>query len=466
MPRVTAVQFLTEDSLTKERSENRVGYCRRAIPPELKDGVSRARVMNSNKLSRRGFILKLGTWAGGVSAGLFAPNVFAARSGKLIGAKVSGSGDTLTVALQLDEPVKHKVFTLDAPDRVVVDLLDTRMDANLNSGLKQSPITAIRYAERDGGVRVVLELAETMTAKAQMQAVGSQNVLNITLTGSGKARSSDKKPEKPADKKPESAPKSADKPSKSEKSRHEEERPEPTPAGKRSFIVVIDPGHGGKDPGAIGRNGTREKDVVLEVARKLKARLNREKGIKALLTRESDVFIPLLDRINIAHRNKADLFISVHADASPNSLVNGSTVYILSENGASSEAARLLAESENSYDVRFGGVSINDTSNRIASVLLDLSQNAMTERSLSLANGVLSELSKVNNPLRNKVESAGFVVLKSPDIPSMLVETAFLSNPAEEKRLRTAEYQQKLANAMFKGIKRYQVAYLGGLRNA
>jgi N-acetylmuramoyl-L-alanine amidase len=183
--------------------------------------------------------------------------------------------------------------------------------------------------------------------------------------------------------------------------------------------------------------------------------------MKAILTRNSDTFIPLRDRMDIAHRYGASLFISIHADANPNNQVSGSSVYILSDTGASSEAARLLAESENSYDLKFGEHNITETNSRLASVLLDLSQNAMMERSLHVANGVLAELAKVNNPLRSRVESAQFVVLRSPDIPSMLVETAFISNPLEEKRLRTADYQQKLASAMFRGVKRYQLAYAG-----
>ena len=404
--------------------------------------------MSRNTLTRRGFMVSLGAWAGGIATGLLSSPLLAARSGRLLGASVAGSAKQLTVALQLDEPVAYKVFTLNEPDRVVIDLQDTRLATQLNAiSLSQDPVASVRYATRDNGsIRLVLELANAVTVKSAMKSKGSQNVLEIVLTSSGTPKRKSK---------PESQP---------EKSRSEPSSSEPA---KNKFIVMIDPGHGGKDPGATGKNGTREKDVVLEVARKLKARLNRDKGVKAMLTRESDTFIPLLERINIAHRNKADLFVSIHADASPNAQLNGSTVYILSETGASSEAARLLAESENAYDVKFGGMRINGASNPLASVLIDLSQNAMAERSLSLAKGVLTELSKVNDPLRKRVESAGFVVLKSPDIPSMLVETAFISNPAEEKRLRTAEYQQKIANAMYKGIKRYQVAYAdNNVRNA
>lgn len=419
--------------------------------------------MNANKLSRRNFIVKLGALAGAVASGFHAQTTAAAeaRAGQLTGANLTGGSDKLTFSLQLDEPVDYKVFTLDSPDRVVIDLLNTSMAGRLKQGAHdRPPLKAIRYAARDDGrLRVVLDMQEQVSVKAAMQADGSSNVLNVTLIPTGKGNS-----KKPAEPEPQAKPAPQDKPSqkklREDKPASEpEQRPVTSEPSRGKFIVVIDPGHGGKDPGAVGPNGTREKDVVLQVARKLKTRIDKEKGMAAILTRDSDTFLPLRERMELAHQHKADLFISVHADANPSSRVNGSSVYILSEKGASSEAARLLAESENSYEVKFGGRSLSNTSDRIASVLLDLSQNAMIDRSLSLAKGVLNELAKVNDPLRNRVESARFVVLRSPDIPSMLVETAFISNPSEEKRLRTADYQHKLAAAMFKGVKRYQIAY-------
>ena len=402
--------------------------------------------MNTQKLSRRNFILKVSALAGAIASGFQAPLALAAeaRAGRLTGASLSGNPDNLVFSLKVDEPIDYKVFTLDSPDRVVIDLINTSMAGKLKQGAHdRAPVTKIRYATRDDGrLRVVLDVNAPVSVKASLKVDGSSNILTVTMTPTGKA-------EKPAEKKT----------AKKQKTSSEPERPVTSEPSKGKFIVVIDPGHGGKDPGAVGANGTREKDVVLEVARKLKARINRETGMKAVLTRDSDKFIPLRTRMDIAHQHKADLFISVHADANPSSRVSGSSVYILSENGASSEAARLIAESENSYELKFGGGNLNNTSNRIASVLLDLSQNAMIDRSLSLAKSVLGEISKVNDPLRNRVESARFVVLRSPDIPSMLVETAFISNPTEEKRLRTANYQQQLASAMFQGVKRYQIAY-------
>ncbi len=410
--------------------------------------------MNSNNLTRRGFIIKVGAVVGTIAAGFAASGVFAEpKENQLVGASLEGNGVKLTFSLLLDAPAKYKVFTLQAPDRVVVDLLNTRIQGKLKQGTHdRPPIQAIRYSERDDGrLRVVLELSQAVEVKTALQNKGGQNALSIVLTPVGKKTTG-------ADKE---KPRQTEKPAR--KVSHEEDTNKPVTRQpvRDKFIVVIDPGHGGKDPGAIGPTGTMEKDVVLEVARKLKTRINRERGMKAILTRDADVFIPLRTRMDIAHQHKADLFISIHADATTNTKIGGSSVYILSETGASSEAARLLAESENSYELRFGDRSLTDTNARIASVLLDLSQNAMMDRSLNLANGVLTELAKVDSPLRRQVESAQFVVLKSPDIPSMLVETAFISNPSEEKRLRTAQYQQKLASAMFKGVKRYQIAYTG-----
>lgn len=423
--------------------------------------------MDSKNVTRRHFLLKVGTLASAVASGWIVPNsLLAAPKGRLTGARLEGNTAEVTFSLLLDEPIEHKVFTLNNPERVVIDLLDTRLSGQLKQGAHdRPPITGIRYAERpEGHLRVVLDVSQSVSIKTTMQTEGSKNVLNVNLmpANGGNFASPTAPPAAPiAEEKPKEQP-PAKQPAVEKK-----EKPVTNDPPRSKFIVVIDPGHGGKDPGAIGGNGTQEKDVVLEVARKLKARINKEKGMSAVLTRDSDTFIPLRQRMEFAHQQKADLFISVHADANPNAKVNGSSVYILSETGASSEAARLLAESENAYDIKFGELSLNDANNHLASVLLDLSQSAMMERSLNLAKGVLAELTKVNNPLRRQVESARFMVLRSPDIPSMLVETAFISNPAEERRLRTAEYQQKLATAMFKGVKRYQVAYASaGNRNA
>jgi N-acetylmuramoyl-L-alanine amidase len=222
----------------------------------------------------------------------------------------------------------------------------------------------------------------------------------------------------------------------------------------RDVIVAIDAGHGGVDPGAIGKHGVREKDVTLAIARRLKQRIDAIPGMRAVLTRDADVFLPLRERIKRARAQQADMFISVHADAHHDRSIAGSSVYVLSARGASDEAARWLAERENAADL-VGGVKLDDKDDVLASVLLDLSQGASMSASIEAASLVLRELDRVGNVRRPAVQHAGFVVLKSPDIPSMLVETAFISNPTEERRLISESHQQKLADAIQAGVVRY-----------
>ncbi len=228
---------------------------------------------------------------------------------------------------------------------------------------------------------------------------------------------------------------------------------EPPPVA-RLVTVVIDPGHGGEDPGAIGRRGTYEKDVTLSVARHLKAKIDAEPNMRSLLTRDADFFIPLQQRVAKARRVRADLFVSIHADAFIKSTARGSSVFVLSENGATSSAARWLAQRENAADL-IGGVNLDVKDPHLARTLLDLSQTATINDSLKLGKSVLAELGNINTLHKAHVEQAGFAVLKAPDIPSILVETAFISNPDEEKRLTNEAYQDKMAEAILRGIKRY-----------
>jgi N-acetylmuramoyl-L-alanine amidase len=223
---------------------------------------------------------------------------------------------------------------------------------------------------------------------------------------------------------------------------------------RRPLIVMLDPGHGGEDPGAIGRRGTCEKDIVLAIARKLKRRIDREPSVRALMTRDDDYFVPLRERVAKARAVKADLFISIHADAFGNRDVRGSSVFALSDRGATSAAARWLAQSENRADL-IGGVNLDIGDPILARTLLDLSQSASLADSLRLGRFMLDELGEVNALHKNYVEQAGFAVLKAPDVPSILIETAFISNPDEEKRLRDERYQHKLAESMLGGIRRY-----------
>jgi N-acetylmuramoyl-L-alanine amidase len=240
-------------------------------------------------------------------------------------------------------------------------------------------------------------------------------------------------------------------------------RPDPAPAARtdRLIIVALDPGHGGEDPGAIGPAGTREKDVVLQVARRLQARINGASvggnPMRAFLTRDGDFFVPLHVRVQKARRVQADLFVSIHADAFFTPTARGASVFALSDSGASSAAARWMAEKENQAD-RIGGVNVKTQDAGVARVLLDMSTTAQIRDSLRLGGALLGEIGQVGRLHKPRVEQAGFAVLKAPDIPSVLVETAFISNPQEEQRLRTDDYQEQLADALMRGILQYFAA--------
>ena len=226
------------------------------------------------------------------------------------------------------------------------------------------------------------------------------------------------------------------------------------PVVSRLVTIALDPGHGGEDPGAIGKRGTQEKDVVLAIAQRLKGLLDQEPNMRAYLTRDGDYFVPLHVRVQRARRVQADLFVSIHADAWVSPTAKGSSVYALSEKGASSSAARWMANKENSADL-IGGLNIRHKDPSVAEVLLDMSTTAQINDSLKLGRAVLQEIGGINGLHKPRVEQAGFAVLKAPDIPSILVETAFISNPQEEERLRDEAYQQQMAEALIAGIRRY-----------
>ncbi len=233
------------------------------------------------------------------------------------------------------------------------------------------------------------------------------------------------------------------------------------PVVDRMVTITLDPGHGGEDPGAIGRGGTYEKNVTLQVARRLKARIDAEPNMRAVLTRDSDFFVPLHMRVQKARRVQADLFLSIHADAWIKPDARGSSVFVLSEKGASSSLARMMAQRENDADL-VGGVNFGAKDPFLARTLLDLSQTATINDSLKLGKYLLGELGSINTLHKNSVEQAGFAVLKAPDIPSALIETAFISNPEEERRLNDDAYQDKLADAMIRGIRRYFIKHPPG----
>lgn len=226
------------------------------------------------------------------------------------------------------------------------------------------------------------------------------------------------------------------------------------PSRQGPILIALDPGHGGEDPGAIGRGGTREKDVVLSIAKRLKKLIDAQPNMRAYLTRDNDYFVPLHVRVQKARRVKADLFISIHADAWTKPSARGSSVFALSQNGATSAAARYMAQRENEADL-IGGVNLGSHNKQVAQVLLDLSTSAQINDSVRVGSRVLGEIGKINRLHKNRVEQAGFAVLKAPDIPSILVETAFISNPEEERLLRSPAHQAKIAQAVLSGINSY-----------
>ena len=352
-----------------------------------------------------------------------------AAGSKIKDVRIADRGHSTRVVFDLTSPVKHKVFVLKHPHRVVLDV--ERCDANGKLGSIQDSSTLlrnVRYAQKaPGELRVVFDLRAAVTPRSWLlrpaAGKGHRLVLDLVSTSSGHRV------------KPVLAVPNA-------------------PLRKRDIVIAIDAGHGGKDPGAIGRGGTYEKTIVLSIAKRLKKLVDREKGMRGVLIRDRDTYIPLRERIRRASRKHADIFISIHADAAVNRNARGSSVYVLSQHGATSEAARILAKRENAVDM-IGGVSLEDKDPVLQSVLVDLSQTATIDASIDLAEDILSELKLIGNILRDRVEQAGFAVLKSPDIPSVLVETAFISNPQEERRLRNGKHQDKLARAILKGIKRY-----------
>lgn len=354
---------------------------------------------------------------------------------------------TLEYSASLGQPLKFTHLLLKDPDRLVVDIEGVEFNSVLASLpgkiLESDPqIRLIRAGRfKPDVVRLVIELkGEVKPQIFSLKPVGEYGhrlVLDLYPA----------EPPDPLmallDKHPESAPlRPAQKP------------PADAPDIQRLVTVVIDPGHGGEDPGAIGRGGSYEKHVTLAISRRLKAKIDAEPNMRAILTRDGDYFIPLNQRVAKARRVRADLFVSVHADAFIKPTARGSSVFVLSENGASSSAARWLANRENSADL-VGGVNFGVKDPHLARTLLDLSQTATLNDSLKLGRAVLGEVGNINTLHGGRVEQANFAVLKAPDIPSILVETAFISNPEEEKRLIDDAYQDKMADALVAGIRRY-----------
>jgi N-acetylmuramoyl-L-alanine amidase len=340
--------------------------------------------------------------------------------------------DRTRIVFDVNGPLEHTLFVLSNPARVVVDLRDTKLASTVDRPTDADKLLQrIRHAARNHrDLRVVFDLRKPVRPRSFLLKPNKQYGyrLVVDLYDRGDAKQDLKESIK------RSAPQN--------------------PKRLRDLIIAIDAGHGGEDPGTIGRKGTREKDVVFAIAKALEKELKGERGMRPVLVRRGDYYVGLRKRMKIARENRADLFVSVHADSFKDPRVRGSSVYVLSRNGASSEAARWLAEQENAADL-VGGVSLDDKDDLLASVLLDLSQTATLSASTDVGTSILKQLGTLGKTHKRRVQRAGFMVLKSPDIPSILVETAFLSNPKEEKRLKNRAHQRRLAKAMVAGVRSY-----------
>jgi N-acetylmuramoyl-L-alanine amidase len=422
-----------------------------------------------------------------------------ARAAELHAVRVSTSATGTRAELQLDGPVRYQLIPLSGPDRLVVDLPGVDLPRGMalpaaagvvrgvRSGHPVPGTTRIvfdlgdkvaalqpRLEQGPGGTRLVLEWPGDGPAPAAPAAPAATDPLAI-LTAAGTAAHAAGGPSATGVATPAVAPPPV--PATTQPFAQAAASVQPAPvqaaparepagqapvktvddiarrAGLRPLVIAIDAGHGGQDPGARGANGSREKDITLKVARELARQVNATPGLKAYLTRDADFFIPLKRRYQLAREHKADLFVSIHADAFTSPTARGSSVFVLSQRGASSQAARWLADQENAADLV--GVKLQDKSDTLASVLLDLSQSATMKASEDMAGQVLDGLKRLGKTHKSSVERANFVVLRSPDVPSMLVETAFISNPDEERALNDPKHQSQLAHAILDGVTSY-----------
>ena len=391
---------------------------------------------------------------------------------RIAAVRVWPAQDYTRITIEASRPIRHELLLVKNPERLVLDLEDVDyasvqreiVDKILPSDPYIGQIRAGRY--KPGVVRLVLDLkTEVRPQIFTLKPVGEYGhrlVLDVyPLVPIDPLMALLQKPElkteagtADAQAAAAEAPVQAASEDKSEHPARSEREVKTKPVVARMVTIVVDAGHGGEDPGARGRHGSREKNVTLIIARKLKTIIDAEPNMRAVLTRNGDYFIPLQVRVQKARRVHADLFVSVHADAFVKPHARGSSVFALSERGATSTAAKWLAKRENDADL-IGGVNLDVKDRYLAMTLADLSLTAQINDSLKLGKAVLSELSDVNTLHKGEVEQAGFAVLKAPDIPSILVETAFISNPQEERKLNDEAYQEKMAQAIFKGIKRY-----------
>lgn len=339
--------------------------------------------------------------------------------------------DHSRVVFDLDGPVAHEVMSLSNPQRLVVDIKSAKLSADAsNLNFANSPVVKLRHAvKKNGDLRVVFDLNKPIKARSFLlpSGAGLRDRLVVDFVDQDQT-------------KPESS-----KPVVRKSVEH---------TSQRDVVIAIDAGHGGEDPGAIGPGRVKEKDVVYKIAKRLKAQFEKKKGYRVVMIRDGDYYVGLAKRRNLARRAQADFFVSIHADAFKDSRANGSSVYALSQRGATSASARILAQRENNADL-VGGVKLSNKDKVLAGVLTDLSMTATLDVSLSVGAQMLGEMKDISRLHSRRVEQAGFAVLKSPDIPSLLVETGFISNPGEARKLKSSRYQQQMAMAVYEGIDRY-----------
>jgi N-acetylmuramoyl-L-alanine amidase len=424
--------------------------------------------MSSRPPARRRTFLKAGAT---LLLSVLAPA--AANAMQILAVRVWPAADYTRVTLENDEELKATYFLVKDPNRMVVEIEGLILNSTLKDIVAKIQtndpyIKQVRVGQnRPKVVRLVFDLKEEINPQVfSLKPIGDyqhrlvfdlypakpvdpitaliekgewqkDDALTAAMSGNSKGENTDSKADN--------------------KTENKSEQKTDKPAGNqqiRMITIALDPGHGGEDPGAIGRAGSREKDVVLAIARRLKQKLEQEDNMRVMLTRDGDFFVPLQTRVKKARGVQADLFVSIHADAFIEPRARGSSVFVLSEKGATSTAARWLAKKENDADL-IGGINLKDQNKQLAGVLLDLSTTAQINDSMKVGKVVLKEIAGVNRLHKPAVEQAGFAVLKAPDIPSILIESAFISNPEEEARLSDEGYQDELAEAIVRGIKKY-----------
>jgi N-acetylmuramoyl-L-alanine amidase len=409
---------------------------------------------------------------GGLLLSVLAP--MRARAAQILGVRVWPAEEYTRVTLENDSDLKTSHFLVKNPERMVVDIEGIDLNPALKGLVaKVQPndpyIRQVRVGQnRPNVVRLVFDLKEEVRPQVfvlppvgayQHRLIFDLYPVNPPDPIAALIQKGDWMKELPPDIAAQAEGKSPDPGAARRNDNPQTAKTAPgdsevQPKVNRMITIALDPGHGGEDPGAIGAAGSREKDVVLSIAKRLKARIEEHPNMRVMLTRDADYFVPLQQRVHKARKVQADLFVSIHADAFVEPTARGSSVFALSEKGASSTAARWLANKENSADL-IGGVNLRGQDQQLASVLLDLSTTAQINDSIKLAKAVLGEIGGINRLHKGAVEQAGFAVLKAPDIPSILVETAFISNPEEEAKLTDDSYQDQMAQALMNGIRKY-----------